>query len=334
MSNEVLGAKSFLCLAMESTWGTEGDEYVYTPVSQYGVEYQPETRQSRPYLGLMQEKYSKNFRGMPSGQLVTELFGYEPTPLSGTTSSDLGISLAEYLLDWGMVDEAGTIHEAVELPSMSAEWAEGPDVTNMEHLGLRVNQATLAGQDGGPLQLTYDLMGKSEAAVGSARTIPTDHEEIASTAFEFCDTVFNLNDGAGGANEALPIESLQLQVNHGLQVKYNNESAPSLILATRRTVTLQVTIDKDASLHDVDRRGLGVTNFTGELIIQGLNNGTGAAAWTIGTITFPKLVYVNHQDQRNRDAIVTQPLQFHVQKPDSSSLDMSIAWTTGASKDS
>lgn len=335
MTNEIVGAKSYLYLMTEATWGTDPDAgRVFVPVDDYAVAFTPENRQAKPYLGIYQRKHSSNYRGMPTGQLVCPLFGPMTTAAPTTTPGISDVSLAEYLLDWSMMDEAATIHEAKELPSKTAEWTEGPDVANKRHTGLRVNQATLSGSEStGNHVLTLDLMGKDEnaASFATGTTIPTDMEEI--TDMEFGDCVFKLNDGAGGAVAAVSIESYQLQVQHSLQVKYNNATRPQLILKIDRNVTLQVTLDKNSDTYDAFRRDItNETDFVGTLIVQGLNNGTGAAAWTIGTISFPKLRYVNHADGRGRDQITTQPLQFLVTKPDTSSKDMSIAWTTDSSK--
>lgn len=338
MANEIVGAKSYLNLITESTWGTKPGtpSRVYVPVEDYGVQFQTQKRQGKPYLGLYQRKHGVRRQGHPAGQIVANLYGYQfgvDEAVGGTTvAAGSSISIAEYLLDWAIADEAGTIHEARDLPSKTAEWAEGPDVSNVEHNGLRVNQATLSGgESSGVVQLALDVLGKSEANLGSAATIPTDHEELVD--MEFADVVFKLDDGAGGSLAALSIASFQLQVQHNLIVKYNNADNPTLIVKGDRLVTLQVTIDKNANTYDAFRRTLSSeTDFVGQLIVQGLNNGTGASAWTIGTMDFAKLRYVDHQDTRGRDALFQQPLQFMVHKPDASDNDIDIAWTESGSK--
>lgn len=339
MANEVIGAKSYAYFISESTWGTKPGtpSRVLVPVFDYGVQFQAtQVRQAKPYIGLYQRKHSQRTKGMPQGTIQTALYGQQygvDYTVNGTTvAAGSSISLAEYLLDWAMADEAGTIHEASALPSKTIEWAEGPDVSNVEHNGLRVNQATLAGDEGsGQITLAIDVMGKTEAALGSATAPPADLEDLTEMEFEDC--VFKLNDGAGGAVAAVDIVNFQLQVQYALQVKYNNSSSPSLIVKIDRMVTLQVTLNKNSNTYDGFRRTLSSeTDFIAQLIVQGLNNGTGGSAWTIGTIDFAKARYINHQDNRNRDAIFEQPLQFHIQKPDSSSLDMEIAWTEASSK--
>lgn len=331
MANEIIGAKSYAALISETTWGTKpgAPTRVHLPVEDYGVQFQHAQRQAKPYLGLFQRKHSQRRQGMPGGSIATSLFG--------AVDSGVSISLAEYLLDWAICDEAGTIHEASALPSKTVEWAEGPDISNVEHNGLRVNQCTIAGNESsGVVSVSLDVMGKTEAALASAATIPTDHEDLNE--FEFEDVVFKLNDGAGGAVAAVSIVGFQLQVQHNLLVKYNNNSAPQLLVKTDRLVTMQVTLDKNSDDYDVVRRTLSSeTDYIGELILQGLNNDTTATpgnVWTIATIDFPKMRYLTHQDQRNRDSIYQTPLQFICQKPDSASLDMEIAWTDASSKGS
>ena len=325
----VVGPKSYLVLISETAWGTKpaSPTRVYMPVEDYGVQFQNAQRQAKPYLGLFQRKHSHRRQGHPQGSIATSLFG--------NIDSGAGVSLAEYLMDWAMCDQAGTIHEAIDLPSKTAEWAEGPDISNLEHNGLRVNQATLAGSEStGVVALNLDTMGKTEVALASAAAIPASHDGLYEMEFE--DVVLKLDDGAGGALAAVSIVSFQIQVQHSLILKYNNSDSPQLLVKADRNVTVQVTLDKQADTYDVVRRNLAAeTDFVGEVIVQGMNNdtsGTPGNVWTIGTMDFPKLRYLTHQDQRNRDSVYEQPLQFMALKPDTTGLDMSIAWTDGAAK--
>ncbi|MCK5604209.1 hypothetical protein KAR91_20140 [Candidatus Pacearchaeota archaeon] len=336
MANEIVGAKSHLFLYQEASWGTAPGtpERIILPVTDYGVQLQPETRESKPFVGLFQRKYSKRFRGIPQGTLVTEAYAYEPTPTTGTTGSDLGVSLAEFILDWGMFDEASTIHELTDLPSMGAEWTEGPGVADQLHTGLRVNAGTLAGSDGGPITISYDLMGQEIADLAAAQALPTDMEDLGQTAMGFEDIVFSLDDGAAGAEVLLQLRSFSLVVTHSLSAKYNNSNRPSLLLKIDRDVVLTIEIDKNSDTYD-DLFWTDPTqiDFVGTLVIQGLNNGTGAAAWTIGSLSFPQLRLTAKPDSRSRDDIFGESLTFRCMKPDTVSNDVAIVWTTGASAD-
>ncbi len=335
MANEILVAKSYLMLITESSWGTKPStpDRIYTPVESYDVRLNVDSRQAKPHLGIFQRKHMRRFKGMPSGTLVANMYAFEPTPTSGATGSDIGESLAEYLMNWSMCDEAATIHEASALPSKTAEWAEGPDTANKEHNGLRVNQATLSGSaDSGVLQLSLDLMGKTEVALATADALPADVEELSE--MEFANVIFKLDDGAGGALSAIELESFEIQVQHALLVRYNNSRSPSLILKTDRMVTFSVTIDKNADTYDVVMRNLDPSAekiYVGELTIQGVNAGTGAAAWTKGIITFNAMEFQDNPEQGGRDDILQEQLSFICLKPDSSSLDMAIVWSTSAS---
>lgn len=328
MANEILGAKSYANVIAESTWGTKPGSPVRValPVESFGVEIQHQTRQAKPYLGLYQRKHGQRRQSAPQGSIQTSLFGHVDAGASQ--------SLAEYVLEWCFADEAAAYHEASALPSKTIEWAEGPDVSNIEYNGLRVNQATLAADESsGVFSLGIDVIGSGEAALGSAAAIPTDHQELYE--FEFEDCVFKLNDGAGGAVAAISIASVQLQIQNSLIVKYNNSHTPTLLLKGDRLLLLTVTLDKNVATYDVFRRQFTAeTDFVAQLIVQGLNNDTstndtGLAGdiWTIGTIDFPKARYVTHQDQRSRDSIFQQPLQFICLKPDTASNDIAIAWT-------
>jgi hypothetical protein len=313
----ILGATKYLFLADEATWGVEpaSPDYVPLPVTEYNVRFRPQNRQSNPYTGLYQRKHSKNFRGMPSGQLNTPLYGWKLTPP--------GVSLAEYLLTWAFGN-----HESTELPSKLAEWAEGPNVANKRHLGLRVNSATLQGNDdSGVIELSLDLMGQSEQGnnvMTTAQTLPTDRHKLVD--MEFADTTFQL------AGVTVQAKSFSMQVQHGLKAEYLNSFTPTLLVKSQRVVTLSMVLVKNSDTYDAFRRAATATEFTGQIAIKGLHNGTGGVGtnWTVGTLTLPRLALLDVDDQGGKEDISTQTLNMVVLKPDTASNDLSIAWTEAA----
>ena len=308
MANEILGAKSYLVLETESTWGTTpGSTWVHMPVHEYSVKFRPERRNSVPFLGLRQRKHGKNFRGMPSGTLRTSLFGQ--------VDSGASVSLAQYLLDWALANP-----ETQTRPSKSAQWAEGPGVADKAHTGLRVNQLTLSGsEDSGFVEVALDLMGKSDAVEGSIETLPTDREKIQE--MEFFDCTFAL------AGSSVNLASFQYVVNHNLKPYYLNSYTPTLIEPGGLVETLQFTLIKNAATYDAYRRATTATEVTGQIVCKGLHNGTGSGSNTIVTIDFDRLSYVNHDDQVDFNSLTKIPLQFDVLKPDSSSNGITITYS-------
>jgi hypothetical protein len=312
----ILGATKYLVLADETTWGTTpaSPGYVHLPVTDYNVKFTPQNRQANPFTGLFQRKHSKNFRGMPSGALNCPLYGWKLTPP--------GTSIAEYLMTW-----AFGAHETADLPSKLAEWAEGPNVANKRHNGLRVNSATLQGSDdSGVVELSLDLQGKSEVGndvVTAAQTLPTDRNKLLD--MEFADCTFEL------AGVAVNLKSFSLQVQHGLKVEYLNSFTPALLVKTQRVLTLSMVLIKDADTYDAYRRATEATEFTGQIVVKGLHNGTGATGnWTVGTIDFPRLALLDVADNGGREDIINQSLSLVALKPDTSSNDMTVTWSEAA----
>lgn len=322
MTNEILGARSYLCLASEDIWGSNpmgaagsgsnasgsAQDYMHIPVDAYGVKFTPQNRQSNPFIGLLQQKHSTNFRGMPSGGLQTKFYGWQ--------ADNMGKSIAQYLMEWGFQN-----HEDTTPPSMSAIWAEGPDVSNKIHTGLRVTNAILAGQDdSGEVTISLELMGKDEDTLGTMPTLPTDREKLIEA--KFADVTLTL----GGA--AVNIKDFQWQVQSQLIVEHLNSYWPSLILKTRHVETFQCTLIKNSSTYDVYRRLSTDTELAATLVVKGLHNGTGSTGnYSQVSISLPRMHFLNSDDQISPTELARQPLQFAVLKPDSSSNCSAMTWS-------
>lgn len=316
MANEIVGFKSHLALYSESEWGTKPETpvYVHCPVDDYSVRFRPENRQSQPFVGLRQRKHNRNFRGMPSGPLSCSLYGAE-------AESSLNVSLAQYLLDWAFSDP-----ETLALPSKGAQWAEGPNVANKEHNGLRVNQATLQGSsDSGVVSLALDLQGKTEATLETAQTLPVDRNKLIE--FEFPDITFELGN-VGGALSEIAIDSFQIVRANNLQVKYLGSRNPVHITPGLCTETWQFSLVKNAATWDVVRRTLSTSAERHlRLTIKGLHNDTLASGdYAVCQIDGRCAGYVDHEDERSIEALLMQPLQFVVLKPDDSNNGLSFQW--------
>lgn len=320
MANEIHGEKSYLFLAPEATWGTTPGTpgYFFCPVTSYEVRMQRDRRNAQPFVGLRQRKHGRSYRGMPSGALQTALYGVYPG--AGVSSSATDQSIAEHLLEWGLGS-----HESVDLPSKLAEWAEGPNVANVRHNGLRVNTATLEGSAGnGGITINLDLMGKSESAVVTAQTLPTDLDKLVE--FDFADSSFTL----GGS--AISLESFRLSVANNLTPVYLNSTAPSHLSAGQRVASVQLVPIKNSDTYGALNRAFTESESAITITLKGLHNGTGTAGtnYTQVVITLPRCAFVNPEDTRNIAELMRQPLNFDVLKPDSSSNDLSMVWSDEA----
>lgn len=308
----------------EVTWGTKpaSPTLIHVPHTTYSVSRTVTTRSAAMQTGLRQEKHSTAWRAQTAGQLSLPLYGWHPTGLTQ--------SLAQWLVAWGLADTGGTVHEAIDLPSKGAEYAEGPDIANKNHHGLRVNTATLTGNgDAGTIELGLDLIGKSETSFATAAAIPIDMQEL--TEFSLIDSIFQIDNGAGGSLTTLPIKGFQLQVQNNLLVDYLQSVDPSLIVAGSRVTTFSIDFPKDNDTWDEIKRTVTDSadqpSWVAQLILKGLHKGTGTAAtnWTQLTFDLPRLVYTGHTDNRGRGEIARLPLTFAALKPDSASNDVQLS---------
>lgn len=308
------GEKSYLVLGAETTWGTTPGTPVYyhVPVNAYGVVMKRDRRNAASFTGLRQRKHGKSYRGMPAGAISTNLHGYIPT--GGA------VSLAQYLIDWAFGQP-----EVVDLDSKFADWAEGPNVSNVRHNGLRVNTVALEGSaDSGLITLNLDLMGKTEAALATAQTLPNDREKLVE--FEFTDATFAI----GGA--AVSLRSFKYNLSNSLTATYLNATSPSHISAGSRVESLMFQLMKDADTYAAINRAFAESEFTGQIVLKGLHNGTGTGGtnYTVLTIDFARLAFVNNDDQRTLAALMESALNFDILKPDTSGDAVTFTWSEAA----
>lgn len=305
------GIKSYLVLGAETTWGTTPGTptFYHLPVNSYGVKMNRDRRNSTPFVGLMQRKHGKSFRGMPSGQLQTNLYGYKPGGVSQ--------SLMEYLITWAMSQP-----ETIEKLSKFADWAEGPDVSNVRHNGLRVNGWTIEGSaDSGTVTISLDLMGKTEATLATAQTLPDDRELCVE--MEFSDCTFAL----GGVAQSL--RSFRWQGQNNLTATYVNGTSPSYLSAGQLVESLNFQILKEADTYTAYQRAFSEQEMTGQIVLKGAHNGTGTGGtnYTILTVDFNRLAFVSPEDTRAMNALIEEGLTFDVLKPDSSSAAKTLTYS-------
>lgn len=303
--------QSYAVLIDESTWATMPGSpvRVHVPVTSSSVKFAPKRRNLAPRTGLFQRKHGRTISGQPNGQIAVPLYGWIPTGLT--------YSLAQWLLEWGFLDQEQKFRRSKIL-----EWAEGPNIANDRHLGLRVNSATLAGSEDNGIALTLDVIGQDTANFATANALPTNRNLLVEFLFE--DATLTL-DGS-----AAPMSAFQWQVQAGLQSHYWNASRPQSMPKSQWTETFSVTPPKQGhSWVDKVRTG-GMQEVAATLNLKGLHNGTGTGGtnWTTVAVALPRLSLIN-ADEAEQNGVINEPLTFDVLKPDTS--DNGSAMTFGES---
>lgn len=303
---------SHLHAVTETTWGTlpGSPTYIWLPVSEYGVTFQAEHRKSQLFVGNQQEHHSQKRRGMPQGSLSLPFFGWR--------NSGMSTSLAQFIYDWGFSIPTDGCNRA----SKVIEWAEGPDLANRRHLGLRVNQITLAGDEGsGQVTFALDLMGKTEATFATAQTVPNATNQLMDQAFE------NVAISLGGST--ITARSFSFVQNNNLSVQYENSFDPTYIIqgTVQRTLTIEVSKEDDtyAALHRAATEG----DLTGQLVLTSSHEGTGTGGTdnTVLTIDFNLLRLQSATPSFGLGQIATETLEFAVLKPTGADEAVDSAWT-------
>jgi hypothetical protein len=326
MANEILGGLSYLMIAREDVWGSNpvgaagsgsnasgsAQDYMFLPCREYSVRFRPENRQSANFLGLLQQKHSTNYRGRPSGNLVAPFIGWGPH--NATTS------LAQQLMEWGFAS-----HEDTTPPSYTAAWAEGPNIANLLHNGLRVNSASLIGSaDSGEVNISLGLDGKSEAALATMPGLPVDMEKALEA--NFAHVTLTL----GGSE--VQIKDFNWTVTSPLIVEYLNAFTPQAILKAKHLETFSCTLLKNSATYDVYRRLQADTELAATLTVQALHNGSAGLSNSYAkvSIALPRMHLLDVDDQFSMQDLTRQPLSFAVLKPDTSANASAMTWSTVA----
>jgi hypothetical protein len=308
--------ESYLFLVDESEWGqfpgssgsAGAGTYYFCPVLSYGVKATPLVRTAQRHTGLHQDKHQSIYGADVAGSISAHLHGYKPSGVS--------ITLAEKLMTWAFGEP-----ETKEVSSKAAEWADGPNVANVRHTGLRVNQATLVGNaQSGDLVLNMDTIGKEEYGLVTAQTIPADMEKGVD--MQMVDCVFTV-DGT-----ATLVQSFQHQLNRNLTpIRLSGSHWIAGCPAGRRDETLSITFPLESRKWLDYRRLATATEIACTITMQGLHNGTGSTgSYTKLTRVFNRLSLVDQQRQGDFDVIM-QNVPFRVLKPDSSSNGFTDTWS-------
>jgi len=320
----ILGAKRYQYFEKEtgagSDWGTRPTTpvLVHCPTTQCGLKLQRNVVKHNPFIGQAQRRHAQNPNSMPQGQIVLPLYGKVPTNTGGK-------SLAQYFLELA-TDSQETLdpRPSIRVFDIGRDGA-GATVAGHEFTGMRVNKMTLKGSsDSGFLELTLDLMGKTELTLqAAADSLPDDRTKLLE--FYFSDTTFTL----GGS--ALTIDSFEWSIDWGLKAKYMNGSRPNKLSAQHNVQTLTVTPLKDSGTYDAYQRLQEQTELTNVLTIKGLHSGTGSTGnYVQGAFTFGRCSLMNADEALTQDDFAMQPLIFDVLKPDTSANQVTPVWTEEA----
>lgn len=318
----IVGAKKYATFYDESVYGVKpgSPTYFHVPLLTYDVKMNRNMRQSKPFVGTFQNHHNQPNNGMPQGSFSLPLYGHRLPSMNK--------SIAEYFLQWAFAD-----HETTFLPSKGVEWAEGPDVANKRHNGVRINSATLTGSsDTGNIVLSCEVMGQTEENVATAQTLPTNRYKLIE--FEYCgtdaraDTTFFL--GANGDEEIHP-KSFTITVNNGLKPEYLEKFYPSIMPKTQRVVTLQLTFPKQDDVYDAYNRLPTATELVGQFILKGLHQGvngaTGGTNWTQVILDMARCSIIKPGDQGAKDDTAFHVLDMVVLKPQTSANDIVQTWS-------
>lgn len=313
----IYGDLSYLFLADEATYGVQdaSPDYTYLPVFNYDVENVQEMRQPQPFTGFAEDYDNLVVRQAPAGPMACALYGWR----TGSAS----ISLAEYVMAWAFTD----LETLCGLPSKTAQWAEGPNVCNKKHLGMMVNNATLAGADdnGGQITLSLDIVGASESTLTTAQTIPSDLTRLNE--FMFTDSTFSIGPNSG-ALVSVEYKGFSWQQQRNLIPIYNGARSPRRYRPQKPTANFSFNIEKADGTWDAIRRATDATNYYGRLVLKGAHNGTGATGnYAQVQIDFPKLSFRTTKDTRARNGVVQQQISFGLLKPTTSAASSTQTWS-------
>ena len=304
----IFGDQSYLFLADEVTYGVVpgSPSYNFIPVDSYALKLVPEQRVPMPFTGLTEEMDKMIIRSSTSGQITFPLQGWHLTPLT--------TSIAQYLMAWGFAD----LEVVCNLASKLAEWAEGPNVENKQSTGLVVNGATLTGSEdnGGKISLALDLRGVAENPLVTAQVVPAGFVRANEMIFQDCSFKIGPNSGA---LVAVPWKGFTWQQQRSLTPAFNGLAAPQFYRPGKPVNNFSFNIEKADGTWDAIRRSTTKNEYYGRLTLKAPHNGTGTVATNYAqcVINFPKLSFVETQDNYVRSGPLQQTIQFAIQKPQS-----------------
>ena len=299
-------AHSFAVLQDESSWGTVAASPVnrYIPLSSFGLRAETETRNAKTHCGVLQPRHAEKVRRTVRGPIAC--------PLYGAFASGAADSFAQYLVEWAFSNP-----EDAERDSKSLHWID--DATASRWSGLRVDSATLAGSESG-LTLSLDLVGKTELASVLSTTLPDNRAKLIE--FQFSDVALTF-DGA-----AMPIESFEWTISHGLKLKHNGYT-PSSCRAAGGNQSLTVKPLKTSATLVALQRLQTMSIKTATLTMRGSHAGTGPGGTETNlSLAFNRLAIMDVADDVAPDSYTWQPIRLACLKPNSATRSVTQTWST------
>lgn len=314
MANEILGSLSSVTCHVEGTWGTRpgSPAYFYLPVENFGIKTNNQLRSNQPYMGGRFVKHRQAFNGYPSGSIGG--------PLCGWYDSDLSTSLAEEIFKMAYAAVSGN-----ESRSWGIDWAQGPDTANKSFRGMRCDQFTVTGSaQSGRVEWSMNMVGKDEATLSTAQSVPNDLEKLLD--FAFPDMTLSIE------SSAIKISQFTLTRSLNQKVKFLNGYAPNCIKVGNIVDTLTVQFLKNASTYDAVVRAMAsagtMSTYDVDIVLLGNHNGTGTNTNTRLALDLPRCSLDDANDVISPDDVFEQGLTFQVLKPDSSTAAVTATWDT------
>lgn len=180
----------------------------------------------------------------------------------------------DVLLPWvlGAAEDADSFLLAETVPARYIKTYR--DGTKHLYNGLKVNRAVFSCTEGGPLNLSVDVIGVDEAT--DADTTETDTIDDDAGPYVLSDCALTV----GGTTYAF--RSIAIEVNNALEVKFNNSVTASVIHAT--DLMVQVSL----SLPYGDASALYGSALTGVAVVATFTNGNRSIAFTVSGVAAPK----------------------------------------------
>lgn len=317
---EVMGWQHYVKMTKESTWGTydSGGTHILIPYNTYGVAVQNQVQNATPYIGIRQRKHSRISRATLSGNLDTFAWAQQVSSKS----------LAQHLIEAAFSAPSG-----VDLDSWTADMYDGGN-DDKRHVGLRVNTLTISGSEtADAINMSVAFQGKQET--GGVTNPALSSSEPPLSEFLFSDVLFYLSDEATASSataddEALQLRDFTLTINNNLVVKNTNSFWPTIIKAGLRTVDFSFSFYKTDNTYDALRRTSDQADRTARLILKGAHLGTGSDDLSVIEFQFDRLNFAGATDQMALNDLDAQSVNWVTLKPDTSSQDVDIIYSTEA----
>lgn len=313
-----MGWKRYVHLTEESTWGTynSGGTHIYVPVTSYGVAVTRENQQADLFTGLRQRRHNRAFRGTVAGNITMPLYAQHVNSKS----------IAEHILTW-----AFSAPSSDTLTSFTGELNED-GVDDKRHNGLRINSLTISGANGGPVNLSIDVIGKSEDGGITPEAIPVSDpmpiEFLMSDATLALETDETSSASVGGAGNEQEILAFSLTLQNNLEALHVNSFWPNYLLAGVRMVDFSMTILKETNTYDAMRRDSAININNAVFTLLGRHGGSGASGdYTSLSIDLDRLHVANVNDlPPSLNTTVQQEVSYISLKPDSTQNDIDLTW--------